>query len=221
VNRGFTLTKGSLFAFLNADDTYLPGAISAAVQAFGESRGAGVVYGEAWHVAENGCRIGAYPVEPFDRHRLARRCFICQPAAFFRREAFASVGMLDAQLRFAFDYDLWIRMADRYPIIKIDRPLATSRMHQDNKTTRHMASAMQETLEVLNRHYGYVPYNWLYGYGYHCLTGQMVAVKTPRPSLPSACFSIALGVRYNWRHPIRYFLDILHTAREGLAWVNR
>src|SRR5579871_3122093 len=34
VNRGFAQTSGPIFAFLNADDTYLPGALSAVVQAF-------------------------------------------------------------------------------------------------------------------------------------------------------------------------------------------
>ncbi|MGH9665352.1 MAG: glycosyltransferase, partial [Bryobacteraceae bacterium] len=45
INRGFTLASGDIFAYLNADDTYLPGAIAAAVRAFDENAGAAVVYG--------------------------------------------------------------------------------------------------------------------------------------------------------------------------------
>src|SRR5690349_10284485 len=32
VNRGFEACRGSIFAWLNADDTYLPGAVSSAVK---------------------------------------------------------------------------------------------------------------------------------------------------------------------------------------------
>jgi len=217
VNRGFGLTRSAIFTFLNADDTYLPGAVSAAVRAFADHPEAGVVYGDAWHVAEDGSPIAPYPVESFDRENLERRCFICQPAAFFRREAFASVGMLDVDLRFAFDYDLWIRMARRYEMVRIDRYLATVRHHRRTKTMSESGAAMRETIAVLQRHYGYVPFNWVYGYSHHRLTGQAVAVERPRAALSSVCYSLALGARYNWRHPLRYCGDIVATARRGLA----
>ena len=216
VNRGFAGTSGELFAFLNADDTYLPGAVAAVVQAFAEHPDAAVVYGEAWYVDEGGGRIAPYPVESFDAGNLQRRCFICQPAAFFRREAFEAT-MLNSRLRFALDYDLWIRMAGRYPAVKIDRPLATLRVHDQAKTMKETGPAMLETLSVLQRHYGYVPFNWIYGYGHHRLRGQPVAVDKPRPAWLSACYALALGARYNWRHPVRYWRDVLATAVRGLA----
>lgn len=217
VNRGFEQTSGEIFAFLNADDLYLPGAISAAVNAFASYPVAGVIYGDAWYIGEDGQRIRPYPVERFDPDNLTRRCFICQPAAFFRRAAFASSGMLDSRLRFALDYDLWIRMSRRFPMVKIDSFLAASRLHGASKTLGQMQPAMHETIEVLRHHYGYVPYNWLYGYAHHVRTGQPLAIEKSRPALSSAWHSVALGARYNWRHPFRYCLDILATAKKGLA----
>jgi glycosyltransferase involved in cell wall biosynthesis len=217
VNRGFSLTTGALFAFLNADDTYLPGAVSAAVAAFADHPEAGMVYGDAWHVDEAGGQIAPYPVEHFDARALARRCFVCQPASFLRRETFAKAGMLDANLRFAMDYDLWIRVSRRDHMVKIDRYLATSRIHGGAKTVRLTGQGMGETISLLRRHYRYVPFNWLYGYCYHRLTSQPVAVDAPRPNFASACYAILLGTRYNWRHPLRYCLDILSTAKEAIA----
>jgi len=220
INRGIAMTSGSICGFLNADDTYLPGAIAAAVQAFAENPTAGVIYGNAWYIGEDGTRIAPYPVEPFDPGKLARRCFICQPAAFFRRDVFEECGMLNPDLRFAMDYDLWIRIARRYPLVKIDAFLANSRLHGDAKTVKQTAAAMQETIGVLKSHYGYVPYNWLYGYMHHRLTGQSVARERPRLAMGSASASFALGLAHNWRHPIRYGRDLFATAREGLGWSN-
>jgi glycosyltransferase involved in cell wall biosynthesis len=221
VNQGFDLTSGEIFAFLNADDTYLPGAVAAAVQGFLRHPQAGVIYGDAWHVSADGSRIAAYPVEPFDAGRLARRCFLCQPAAFLRRDVFAAAGKLDPGLRFALDYDLWIRIARRSSMQKIDAVLAASRMHAASKTMGQMGRAMNETLGVLKRHYGYVPYNWLYGYEHHRLTGQPLALQPPEFSARSAACSLLRGARHNWRHPVRYARDILATGREGMAWLNR
>src|ERR1700736_4205929 len=53
VNRGFLSSRGSIFAWLSADDTYLPGAISAVVRRFVSSPDLDVVYGEGLWIDEN------------------------------------------------------------------------------------------------------------------------------------------------------------------------
>jgi glycosyltransferase involved in cell wall biosynthesis len=217
VNRGFAETSGAIFAFLNADDLYHAGAIRAAVEAFAAHPEVGAIYGRARFIDESGQPVGSYPVEPFNRARLARRCYICQPAAFIRREAFAACGGLDIGIRYAMDYDLWIRLSALYPMLQIDRELADSRLHPASKTLAEMPAAMRETIELLRRHYGYVPYNWLYGYAHRLGTRQALASAAPTASLASAFRSLAMGARYNWRHPFRFGMDVLTTAREGLA----
>ena len=164
-----------------------------------------------------GDRLGAYPVEPFDNDALARRCFVCQPAAFVRRTAFAAVGMMNPALCYAMDYDLWIRLARHYRMIKIDAPLAMLRLHASAKTVRQTGRSMAETIGVLRHHFGYVPFNWIYAYGHHRLTGQPVVVDRPRAALVSALYAAALGVRYNWRYPYRLCRDVVTTAVEASA----
>ena len=221
VNRGFARCSGAIFAFLNADDLYLPGAISAAVRAFTTNSDAAVVYGRACHIGAYGERLGRYPVEPFSQTALSRRCFICQPAAFIRSDAFRQAGMLNASMHYSLDYDLWVRLAQLHSFAMVDRELACSRLHADAKTVSNTAQAMRETLNLLKRHYGYVPFNWLYGYCHHRLTGQAIAAEAPRAKWTSAFYSAAVGARYNWRHPLRYLGDIASTAKEGLAWAHR
>jgi len=221
VNRGFARTQGEVFAFLNADDTYLPGAVACAVEGFERHPQAAVIYGDAWYIDEAGRQMARYPVEEFQPARLERRCMICQPAAFMRREALAGCGGLDARLRYALDYDLWIRLARRHELVKIDAALANTRLHTQAKTVALQAEAMRETIEVLRRHYGYAPYNWVYGYAHQRRCGQALAIDPPRLSLASAGPALALGLRYNWRHPWRYCRDVLATAREGIACAVR
>ena len=217
INRGFDLTRGEIFAFLNADDIYLPGAVSSAVAAFERQPDAAVVYGDATYIDEAGRTIGRYPVEAFTPERLARRCIVCQPAAFLRRQAFADVGRLDERLRYALDYDLWIRLSRRYPLVRFDSLVAGARLHGAAKTVGQMSAAMRDTMAVLRRRYGYVSYNWIYGYSHHLLTGQSLAMETPGFSPVSAALSFFIGLRYNWRHPLCYCRDIVSTAKEGLS----
>src|SRR5258708_4012102 len=158
INRGFERSRGSVFAYLNADDTYLPGAITTAVQNLMPLPGIGVVYGDANWVDEEGRVLAPYPTKPYEPSLLSQECFICQPATFIRREAFELAGLMDPKLQYAFDYDLWIRLSRFYPIRKVDCVLATSRMHKENKTVGQRQPVPKETLQMLRCHYGYVPF---------------------------------------------------------------
>jgi hypothetical protein len=100
---------------------------------------------------------------------------------------------------------------------KIEADLATSRLHASSKTVGQMAPALHATIDLLRRHYGYVPFHWVYGYWHHRLSGQELVLERPRPSLKSACVSIACGACYNWQSPLRYCSEILGAAAAGLA----
>jgi glycosyltransferase involved in cell wall biosynthesis len=168
VNRGFARSSGDIFAYLHADDILLPGAISAAVRAFEENPSADVVYGGAFWIDEEGARIGPYPTRDFDRDLLAQECFICQPASFLRRSAFENTGGLDPAIQCAFDYELWMRLArangQKNSFHRIDRDVALSRMYLPNKTLGLRHKAFHETFRILKRHYGYIPFTYIYAY---------------------------------------------------------
>ncbi len=207
LNRGFALASGQILGWLNADDLYLPGAVAAAVRVFAEESLAGVVYGQADHIDDAGKTIDAYPVEAFDAALLARRCFICQPASFVRRSAFAAAGGLDPRLHYALDYDLWIRLSRRSRFVQIERRLAQSRMHATNKTLSSRGAAYQETMDVLHRNFGYIPYEWVYGYTSFLLDGKDQYFE-PAPRTPlKVLLSLALGIVRNPQHPLRFVRD--------------
>lgn len=113
INKGLKLARGEIVAWINSDDFYLPGTIKSAVEILTQNDKI-FVYGKGHHVDENGIFLEEYPTEPFSLKRLAETCFICQPATFWRREVFDSVGYLDENLHFAMDYEYWIRIAKFY-----------------------------------------------------------------------------------------------------------
>jgi glycosyltransferase involved in cell wall biosynthesis len=203
INKGWRQARGTVLAYLNSDDTYLPGAVERAVAALRQQPEVDVVYGEGYHVDVAGRILDRYPTEPFSPERLAEACFICQPTVFIRRRAAERVGYLDESLQFCMDYDLWIRLACVARFAHVPEYLATSRLHPDNKTLSQSARVHAEILRVVWRHFGHVPPSWVYAYAN--------AVLGPRPTTAWAATRftarlIALTgvtlVRYNRRIPL-------------------
>lgn len=169
INKGLKMAQGEIIGWLNSDDTYLPGAIDKAVNAFNINHNWAMVYGRGYHIDENNKIINSYPVKKYERlEDFFDFCIICQPAAFIRKDILESVGGLDESYHFSLDYDLWIRIAKKYPIGFIDHYLANTRLHADAKTTaRVLDLGIPEIMKVSNTHFGTVANNWLYHFLTH------------------------------------------------------
>jgi glycosyltransferase involved in cell wall biosynthesis len=215
VNKGFQRAKGEIFTFLNADDVYYPGAVRAAVDEFLRRPDAGVVYGNAWYTSEDGQPISRYPVQDFDYGMLGHLCFICQPASFLRSRVWAEMGGLDTSLHLTLDYDLWLRIAKRHPLVHLDRDLATCRMYLDNKSLARRREQFREICQILSRHRGYVPLNWLYGYAGYLLDGKDDFYEPSLPSLKKYLLTLGMGLWFNPWRPHLFLRECLGNARLG------
>ena len=207
INDGFKLAGGEIFAYLNADDTYLPGAISTAVAAFEKHPDSAVVYGNGYHVLGDGSTVAPYPTMRFDPQGFRHRCYICQPAAFIRSDAFREIGGMNPDLHYSLDYDLWIRLAQMYRFTYIEPFLATSRMHAANKSFANRKLIYREVFETLKRHYSYIPYEWVYGYASYLCDGNDQLEGPSKPSFLKLLLSLGLGAYYNRRRMPDYFVD--------------
>lgn len=209
INRGFSLAQGEILAWLNADDTYLPGAIRRAADALAANPDAMVVYGEGYWTDSAGAVLGRYPTAPFNPAMFTQECSICQPTCFIRRGAIEAAGSLDPSLRASFDYDFWIRLAKRYRFVFIPEYLATSRMHRDNKTLGDRKTVFIESIAVLKRHYQYVPLRWIYGYLSFLHDRRDQFFEPLRHSAGTYLLTLAVGIRHNPRHPLRFMAEWL------------
>ena len=209
VNKGFLRARGEIFTFLNADDIYYPGAVRAGVEAFARRPDAGVVYGNAWYTREDGSAFKRCPVLPYDYDRLGHLCYICQPASFLRSKVWAEMGGLDKSLHLTLDYDLWLRIADRYPMAYVAQDLATSRMYKENKSLGRRRESFREIVRIMQRHRRYVPLNWLYGYAGFILDGKDNFYEASEPSVLKYLLTLGMGVWYN---PLRPHLFLRECA---------
>jgi glycosyltransferase involved in cell wall biosynthesis len=155
INKGFAHARGDVLAWLNSDDTYIPGAVSAAVKVLQNEPETGLVYGDADFIDKNGDTLGSFPAAQTDYQRL-RRGFvhIPQQAAFFRANLWNKVGPLDTSFYFAMDYDLWVRIAAIAPILYTHQLWANFRLHAQGKTVVADDRCWPEMLRVHYRNGG-------------------------------------------------------------------
>lgn len=155
INKGFSHARGEIFAWLNSDDSYLPGAISAAVRAFVSCPDCGLVYGKANYVDVDGNSIGSFPSAQTSLGLLRQGyVHIPQQAAFFQARLWGEAGPLDPSLYFAMDYELWLGIAQRARIKFVPQVWANFRLHDDAKTIAADERCWPEMLRIHYRNGG-------------------------------------------------------------------
>jgi glycosyltransferase involved in cell wall biosynthesis len=161
VNEALARGSAPFVCWLNSDDLFVPGGLALLVDALRRAREAPAAYGRCWILRPDGTRLLRYRTEPFSPSRLARRCFIAQPATLIRRAAWEGVGGLDPELQMAMDYDLWWRLFRRDgPLQYVQRDIAASRAHLDTKTITRPRDHYREAKMIVRRHHGSLPAIW-------------------------------------------------------------
>ena len=198
--KGFRLAEGDILAWLNSDDVYLPGVLQKVAKFFRDHPETALYYGAAYFCDTSGKIDGKYPTAEFDLSKLARTNFFCQPSTFFRKEAFLAVGGLDRTLRFAMDYDLFIRIAHRLRCQYDPTVFSKYRLHADAKTVRSdtLRDNHEETLRVVRKHYGWAPLNLVYGSCYYSLLAQWPSALPRFRPLAIAVALLSTFVRSLW-----------------------
>lgn len=155
INKGLKLATGDIVCWLNADDEFMPGALHWVAAYFSQHPEAMLVYGQAEAIDETG-RFYGYRgnIRPTNHEELVTLGdFIVQPAAFWRAKLLAEVGLLDESLTYCMDYEYWLRVSCKYPLLHVPIPLARERFHSSAKTTQATLERIQE-IESVARRYG-------------------------------------------------------------------
>lgn len=168
LNKALRLSRGTVIGWLNSDDLYSPGAVQRAVQALVAHADWVMVYGQAEHIDAKSQFIERYPTLPMPASMamFAKGCFICQPTVFFKRTMWLLLGPLDQSLQTAFDFDYWLRAFSAFAgrIGFVDTLQAQSRLHDGCITLRMRRTVMLEGMQLLTRHLGHAPKEWLLTY---------------------------------------------------------
>ena len=138
-NAGVAVSSGALVAFLDSDDIWLPGKLSAQVRFFDSNPKISICQTEELWV-RNGRRVNPRKKHAkrsgwIFRHCLPL-CIVSPSAVMMRRSAFDVLGGFDESMRACEDYDLWLRASLRYEIVTPAEPLIVKRGGHDVQLSR-------------------------------------------------------------------------------------
>jgi len=149
INKGFTKATGEIIAWLNSDDYYLDGTISAAVKVFDENPDVVLVYGDMRAVDEHGKTFNTLHYKQLTLEDLLCFQIIGQPAVFMRRSALQKTNGLDATFHFLLDHHLWIQLAQLGKILYVPQIWAAARYHAEAKNRAKAAEFGREAFRIL------------------------------------------------------------------------
>ena len=150
INKGLSRATGEILAWLNSDDYYLPGAISAAVKTFKGDPDIVLVYGNMLAVDGNGQTINILRYNQLTVEELLCFQIIGQPAVFMRRDAFENVGGLSPTFHYLLDHHLWLRLALQGHIMHVDETWAAARYHSEAKNIAKPIEFSREAFRILD-----------------------------------------------------------------------
>jgi glycosyltransferase involved in cell wall biosynthesis len=155
VNKGLRMASGEIIGWLNSDDLYRPGTLQQVTRHFAENPGCMWLYGKCRIIDENGAEIyigvTRYKnllLHNFSLGRLMTENYISQPAVFFRKKLVDETGELRTDLRFAMDYDMWLRFGKRYTAAVIREYLSDFRRHPGSLSENYTGKQFDEQYAV-------------------------------------------------------------------------
>ena len=164
INNGMAMATGELGCWLNADDIYEPGTLQKVVDAFAQHSAKDWLYGRCSIIDEHNSEIRK-PITWYknilgyfySRNILLCENFINQPATFWRMSLWNKVNDLNPAYKAAWDYELWLKMAECSPAIHIRSYLSHFRRHDASISENNFEQQFSEELSIARDHG-----NWLH-----------------------------------------------------------
>lgn len=153
-NYGIQKSRGEYVSFLDDDDLWLPEKLEKQVGLLDANKELGLVYSDCYVIDSNGNLLKNtyfHSVKPFSGNifnELLVSNFIPQLTVLVRGEALGKVGVFDLKYKIAQDYELWLRIAEYYPIGFIEQPLAKYRIHGRSAYQKNMVLSYQEEIQI-------------------------------------------------------------------------
>jgi glycosyltransferase involved in cell wall biosynthesis len=150
LNKGFRMARGEIIGWLNADDTYQPGAVSYAVEYLQTHPDVDLVYSDVQVIDEHNQPVRLAKAEPFTFERLLVTNIVKQPTVFMRKRVLDALGGVKENLHYVMDYEFWLRAGASFNLHYLPGiTLANFRYCIGTKSHERPTDFLLEWMEVL------------------------------------------------------------------------
>lgn len=140
INKGFRRARGSILAWLNSDDLYLPGAFRTVLGRFAAHPGGRWVIGSGDIISADQQFLRHVPAREGSAQTLLaieQDCFLLQQSCFWSASLWQEAGgQVDESLSLLMDYDLWWRFSQHCSGSVTQEKLGAMRYYATVKTRR-------------------------------------------------------------------------------------
>lgn len=131
-NIGITAASAPYLGFLDDDDWRLPGSLDKQVEILDERPEVGIVYGQFLSASQDGTLTEDDPAPQLLPEgdvfwEMMKGVIFGCLTAVFRKECIERVGLLDPNYSGIDDWDIWLRIAELYPVAALEEPVAVWR----------------------------------------------------------------------------------------------
>lgn len=150
-NEGVKRSTAPYVAFLDSDDVWHEGKLDLQLRKMKSSkyRNVGLIYCEYDDIDPEGNKLagyGSFRLHKNIRGDVSKHLLECNYATgsgsgvLVKRACFKSVGLFDEELRACEDWDMWMRIAQKYSFDYVNKPLISLRRHKKSMQAhrRHM-----------------------------------------------------------------------------------
>jgi glycosyltransferase involved in cell wall biosynthesis len=135
LNKGLRHATGDIWAWMNADDAYQPGAVRQAIAWLDAHPQADIVYGDCLSIDENGQFKHHLRAQAFDPTALLTGAgWIPTGSTFLRRGVRDRIGDFDETLHYVMDIEYWFRAQQTCVFTHVPQPWSLYRVHPTAKT---------------------------------------------------------------------------------------
>lgn len=154
-NYGIKYATGKYIAFLDDDDEWLPKKIEMQVKKLKENKQIGIVYGTFYCFNENKRTIKQL-VKVDNKNKLSKIVesnFIGSTSfPLFRKEVFEVIGMFDESMPSCQEYELYIRILQKFDISYIEEPLGIYYISNDSTFKNNDLKYINGDMKIISKH---------------------------------------------------------------------
>lgn len=175
MNLGFSIARGDIICWLNADDFHLPGAITKAVEALKRNPEAGLVYCNLLQVDEHSAEIGRQRTKQASLRDMLQYNYVPLESAFVRRAVLERIGPVDTRYPLVQDWDWMLKIAKQFPILWVDDSWSANRAWAGQRSELYAYEVWRQVRKMTREHGApFLPVFWSYWGPRLVRAGQMV-----------------------------------------------
>ena len=140
-NKGISLANGQWIAFLDSDDAWLPAKLEQQLKAYDDNKNIRLIHtDEIWY--RKGKRVNQMKKHKKRGGNIFEYCLplccISPSSVLLHKDLVKDVGLFDENLPACEDYDMWLRITAKEPVLYVDEPLTVKYGgHEDQLSSKY------------------------------------------------------------------------------------